>query len=136
MNHSKENCCQAWHFTGVCHITFVLHYQKVCRIWVPCMLTADIKASRSETCQQLLSYYEKKMRNFMTVKETWAPHYDAEQSIGPWTTMAKLHLRKKNAKSMLRQESSLIVFWEAEDVIYMNILESGTTTVSLQSTTL
>lgn len=62
------------------------------------------------------------MKNFMTVKETWARHYDTEQSISPWTIMAKLHLRKKNAKSMLWQENSLIVFWEADNVIYMNFL--------------
>jgi predicted HTH transcriptional regulator len=48
------------------HIIAVLQYQKVCARWVARMLTAGMKASRVEVCQQLLSCYGRMVRNFFT----------------------------------------------------------------------
>jgi hypothetical protein len=56
----------------------VLQYQKVCATWVPHMLMAEMKASRVEICQQLLSHYENEDEEFLhsivTADKTWVHH--------------------------------------------------------------
>jgi hypothetical protein len=78
----------------VCHIIDVLQYRKVCATWVPRMLTAEIKASRVEMCQQLLSCSENKdeefLHNIMTANETWV-HYYEPKTVSPWNITTKVH---------------------------------------------
>jgi hypothetical protein len=50
----------------VAHIIDVLQYQKVYARWVPHMLMVEMKASRVEICQQLLSLYKKEGEEFFT----------------------------------------------------------------------
>jgi hypothetical protein len=62
------------------HITDVLRYPKVRARQVPHMLMAEMKASRVEICQQLLSHYKKEGEEFLhkivTANKTWVHHYE------------------------------------------------------------
>jgi hypothetical protein len=78
------------------HIVAVFQYWNVCAKWILHMLTAEMKTSSIEVCQQLLSCYEKEGEEFLhsivTADETWMHHYEPKASVSPWNIITKFHL--------------------------------------------
>jgi histone-lysine N-methyltransferase SETMAR len=72
-------------------------------IWVPRMLTVEMKASRFEVCQQLLSRYEEEGEEFLhsivTAEETWVHHYEPESKTQSMEHHQKVSLAKKKFKT-------------------------------------
>jgi hypothetical protein len=60
------------------------------------MLTAEMKASQVEICQQVLSRYENEveefLHNIMTANETWVHHYEPETKYQSMDIITKVHL--------------------------------------------
>jgi histone-lysine N-methyltransferase SETMAR len=105
------------------HIINVLQYQKVCARWVPYMLTVEMKASRVEICQQLLSHYEKEgeefLHNIMTADETWVHHYEPEIKRQSMEHHQKVSHVKKNSKPRLQQGNSWLQLFGIQMVLLM-----------------
>ena len=63
-------------------ISEILGYNGVCTRWVPQMLTSEIKRVRLQSSRDNLELYRadpaKFHRRYVTMDETWAPHFDPE----------------------------------------------------------
>jgi len=65
------------------YIIGLLGYTKVCRRWVPHMLTPEKKQKRVESCEKLLKRYREEgdqfLLNIVTGDESWIHHFDPEE---------------------------------------------------------
>jgi histone-lysine N-methyltransferase SETMAR len=67
-------------------VRYILHEEldmkKLCARWVPRLLTADQKRTRTKISEQLLERFNKNktdfVRRFITMDETWIHHYTPE----------------------------------------------------------
>jgi histone-lysine N-methyltransferase SETMAR len=59
-----------------------LDMKKLCAKWVPWLLTADRKRTRTKISEQCLERFNKNetdfVRRFITMDETWIHHYKSE----------------------------------------------------------
>lgn len=92
-DHSRENCCQTWHFPGFeGHIIHILQSWEFCARWFPCMLMVE-----AERCKRL---------NLSAIVMLWkwemsSKHCDSQWNISQkwgidqWNIIANLYLHKQ-----------------------------------------
>jgi len=100
-------------------IADVLGYNKVCALWVPRMLTAEIMHVRMQTSSHDLQLYRadpaKFLCRYVTTDETWAHHFDPEtkQQSMQW----KYHTSPpvvKFRKTVWASKVMVSIFWDSE----------------------
>jgi histone-lysine N-methyltransferase SETMAR len=117
---------------SVNEIVVDLEYTKVCARWVPRQLTPEMKTVRLQTCQMLLTRYEREGDNFLhsivTGDESWVHHYDPEMKC---QSMEYRHSTSPRVKKFKTQQSAgkclLTVFWDYRGVIHQEFMAKGTT---------
>jgi len=117
-------------------VGYILHEEldmkKLCAKWVPSLLPADQKRSRMEISEQCLERFNKNktgfVRRFITMDETWIHHYtpESKQQSNQWTE-AGCSVPKKTSLVPSAGKLMTWVFWNAEDILFLDYLEKGKT---------
>jgi len=109
-----------------------LGMKKPCARWVPRLLTADQKRTRTKISEQCLQCFNKNktdiMRQFITMDETWIHHYtpESKQQSERWTE-AGCSAPKKRRLVPSAGKFMASVFWDAEGILFIDYLEKGKT---------
>jgi len=109
-----------------------LGMSKVSSRWVPRMLTAEMKATRVDTCRELLDWHRSDPENFfsrvVTGDETWLHHWDPESKQ---ESMQWKHMSSPPPKKFRTQASAgkimATIFWDTDGVIMIDYLPPKTT---------
>jgi len=109
-----------------------LDMKKFCTRWVPRLLTADQKRTRMKISEQCLERFNKNktdfVRRFITVDETWILHYtpESKQRSKQWTE-AGCSGPKKTRSVPSAGKVMASVFWDTEDILFIDYREKGKT---------
>ena len=113
-------------------VGYILHEEldmkKLCARWVPCLLTADQKCTRTKISEQCLECFNKNktdfVRRFITMDETWIYHYtpESKQQSKQWTE-AGCSAPKKTRSVPSAGKVMASVFWDAEGICLLIILK-------------
>jgi len=117
-------------------VGYILHKEldmkKLFARWVPRLLTADQKRTRTKISEQCLERFKKNAtdfeRRFITMDETWIYHYipESKQQSKQWTeagcsTPGKTRSVPSTGKVMAS------VFWDTEGILFTDYLKKGKT---------
>ena len=105
-------------------------YSKVCARWVPRSLTIEHRRQTKAICSELLERFDAEREAFLsrivTGDETWAHHYEPEtkrQSVEWYHPQSP---RKKELKTTPSAgKFMIIVFWDTDGVILVDVVASG-----------
>ena len=114
----------------------ILGMRKLLARWVPRLLTPDNKRIRETISEQCLTLFKRNpkefLRRFVTVDETWIHWYTPEtkQQSKQWIFLDESAPKKaKTVRSAGKVMAT--VFWDSQDVIYIDYLEKGKTNTGL-----
>jgi len=117
-------------------VGYILHEElvmkKLCATWVPRLLTADQKRTRMKISEQCLERFNKNktdfVHRFITMDETCIHHYtpESKQQSKQWTE-AGCSAPKKTRSVPSAGKVMTSVFWDAEDILFVDYLEKGKT---------
>src|SRR5215475_1496380 len=91
--------------------------------WVPRLLTADQKSTRMKISEQCLERFNKNktdfVRRFITMDETWIPHYtpESKQQAKQWTE-ASCSAPKKTSSVPSIGKRMASIFWDPEGILF------------------
>ena len=108
-----------------------LSMRKLCSKWVLHLLTVDQKqrVDDSECYLQLVQYNKKEfLHKYVTMDETWIHHFTLESNrqSAEWTAAGESN--PKRPKMQTSTGSVLAsVFWDAQDILFIDYLEKGRT---------
>jgi len=117
-------------------VGYILHEEldmkKLCARWVPCLLTAEQKCTRTKISEQCLERFNKNktdfVRRIITMDETWIHHYtpESKQQSKQWTEAGcSAPTQTRSGPSAGKVMAS--VFWGAEGILFIDYLEKGKT---------
>jgi histone-lysine N-methyltransferase SETMAR len=115
-------------------VGYILHEEldmkKLCTRWVPRLLTADQKRTRTKISEECLERINKNktdfVHQFITMDETSIHHYtpESKQQSKQWTK-AGCSARKKTRLVPSAGKVTASVFWDAEGILFIDYLEKG-----------
>jgi histone-lysine N-methyltransferase SETMAR len=121
-------------------VRYILHedldMKKLCARWVPRLLTADQKRTRTKISEQCLERFNNNethfVRRFITVHESCMNHYTPEfkQQSKEWTEAGCSAPKKTSSVPVpvpSAQKVMASVFCEAESIFFIDYLEMGKT---------
>jgi histone-lysine N-methyltransferase SETMAR len=118
------------------YVRYILHEEldmkKFCARWVPRLLTADKKRTRMKISEQCFERFNENKTDFVrrfitrTMDETWIHHYtpESKQQSKQWTEVGCSVPKKTKSVSSARKVMAS-VFWDAEDIFFIDYLEKG-----------
>jgi len=117
-------------------VGYILHEEldmkKLCGRCVPPLLPAYQKRTRMKISEQCLERFNKNktgfVHRFISMYETWIHHYtpDSKQQSKQWTE-TRCSAPKKTRSVPSEGKVITLVFWDAEDILFIDYLEKGKT---------
>jgi hypothetical protein len=108
-----------------------LDMKKLCIGWVPHLLMADQKCTRTKISEQCLEHFNKNKTDFVcqfiTMDETWIHHYipESRQQSKQWTKAICSAAPKKTRWVPSAGKIMASVFWDAEGILFIDILKGA-----------
>ncbi|GFG28558.1 hypothetical protein Cfor_11691 [Coptotermes formosanus] len=106
-----------------------LGYLKVRAKLVPRSLTVKHKTEIKATSSELLARFEAEGRTFLSriviADEAWVHHFETKTKSNPWNGTILSLPRRKNSPSPSAGKGMVIVFWDCEGVIRVDVITRG-----------
>ena len=109
-----------------------LSMRKLCSKWVSRFLTVDQKqcVNYSERCFQLFQRNKKEfLSKYVTMGETWIHHFTPETNrlSAEWTAASESRPKRPKTEKTSAGKVLASVFWDAQDIFFIDYLEKGST---------